>query len=195
LKNKLQNYLIALIIFLILIPILCYINYFWRNSISTNPADWGPFGDFFGGVLNSFFSLLTLIVTIYIAVEISKIEDKRNAKVLDFEKKRFLNELRESEYRRISLELQKVSLAVTEHDGGKVVFDALMHLRHFSFCSNHLFPFLQEKETKELIEALSDVYKMLGKVNNEEQQKKFSTYLKAVVVFSTKIQEFILREL
>lgn len=59
------------------VPIWYYIKDFYDLPRSSNPQDWGTFGDFFGGILNPIISLLTLIVTIIIAVNISKIE-KRN---------------------------------------------------------------------------------------------------------------------
>ncbi len=58
-------------------PIYYYVNDFHELPRSSKPSDWGTFGDFFGGILNPILSLLTLIVTIIIAVHISKIE-KRN---------------------------------------------------------------------------------------------------------------------
>lgn len=59
------------------IPILFYIKNFYSPDPSSSPSDWGTFGDYVGGILNPFISLLTLIATIGIAIYISKIE-KRN---------------------------------------------------------------------------------------------------------------------
>lgn len=61
----------------IVAPIYFYINDFHDLPRSSNPSDWGTFGDFFGGILNPIISLLTLIVTILIAFYLNKIE-KRN---------------------------------------------------------------------------------------------------------------------
>jgi len=58
-------------------PIFYYVKDFHDIHRSSNPSDWGTFGDFFAGILNPLISLLTLIVTIIIAVNISRIE-KRN---------------------------------------------------------------------------------------------------------------------
>lgn len=58
-------------------PIFFYVKDFYELPRSTNPADWGTFGDFFGGILNPILSLLTLIVTIMIAVYLNRIE-RRN---------------------------------------------------------------------------------------------------------------------
>ena len=67
--------IISLIV--IFIPIYLYIKNFYDHTISSDPAYWGVFGDYVGGILNPIISLLTLIVTSIIALNISKIE-KRN---------------------------------------------------------------------------------------------------------------------
>ena len=61
----------------IIVPVALYIHDFHNFNRSSVPSNWGPFGDFFGGILNPIISLFTLIVTIVIAVNIAKIE-KRN---------------------------------------------------------------------------------------------------------------------
>lgn len=67
--------LIALVI--IAIPIYYYCDDFRELPRSSIPSEWGAFGDFIGGILNPFISLLTLIVTISVAFYVAKIE-KRN---------------------------------------------------------------------------------------------------------------------
>lgn len=67
----------SIALLLIAAPIYYYVKDFHDLSRSSDPAVWGTFGDFFGGVLNPIISLLTLIVTIIIAVNISRIE-RRN---------------------------------------------------------------------------------------------------------------------
>lgn len=69
--------LILLTLWILSLPIYYYWKDFHQFNRSDNPNDWGTFGDFFGGILNPFISLLTLIVTIVIAINISRIE-KRN---------------------------------------------------------------------------------------------------------------------
>lgn len=44
-----------------------YWSFFNQKEISTSPSDWGPFGDFIGGITNpiiSFFSLMVLLLTL-----------------------------------------------------------------------------------------------------------------------------------
>ena len=42
-----------------------YFNFFSGTPYSTNPNDWGVFGDYFGGVLNPILSFLTIILLLY----------------------------------------------------------------------------------------------------------------------------------
>jgi len=68
---------ILIVILAIATPIYFYVKDFHALPRSTNPADWGTFGDYLAGILNPIISLLTLIVTIVIAINISRIE-RRN---------------------------------------------------------------------------------------------------------------------
>lgn len=65
---------VAVIIFT---PIVIYMITFWHRSISDQTSDWGTFGDFIGGILNPIISLLTLIVTVYIAYYLQRADDDR----------------------------------------------------------------------------------------------------------------------
>lgn len=65
-----------IVLIIISLPVYYYWHDFHNNSRSTNPSDWGTFGDFFGGILNPIISFLTLVVTVVIALELKKIEDK-----------------------------------------------------------------------------------------------------------------------
>ncbi|KFF09133.1 hypothetical protein IX38_01040 [Chryseobacterium luteum] len=61
----------------IILPVIFYVVNFYEYNRSTDPSDWGVFGDYIGGVLNPIISFLTLIITVIIAVNISGLE-KRN---------------------------------------------------------------------------------------------------------------------
>jgi len=58
--------------------ILSYILNFYDHPISENPENWGQFGDFMGGLLNPFISIINLFVLTYISFALSKIEENRN---------------------------------------------------------------------------------------------------------------------
>jgi hypothetical protein len=59
--------LIAIAIVVIAVPVYYYVTTFKNTGLSRYPADWGVFGDYFGGILNPIVSLLTLFATGYIA--------------------------------------------------------------------------------------------------------------------------------
>ncbi|RZK45994.1 MAG: hypothetical protein EOO97_00015 [Pedobacter sp.] len=81
-KKYFRSLIIASLI-LTLAPILSYIINFHKTGISKSVADWGVFGDFLGGTVNTIISFLTLLVTIFIALELSRLDDQRNNKVIE----------------------------------------------------------------------------------------------------------------
>jgi uncharacterized membrane protein len=57
----------ALLVVLIALVIGVYIAYFHDHTLATTPAEWGPFGDYVGGLLNpvlSFFAFIALLMTL-----------------------------------------------------------------------------------------------------------------------------------
>lgn len=71
--------LILVIILLGYLPIYLYRDQFDSSARSNLQADWGTFGDYIGGLLNPFISLLTLLVTSYIAYILFTYESRRDA--------------------------------------------------------------------------------------------------------------------
>lgn len=69
----------------VLVPIDVYVSYFGNRPMSSEPAEWGQMGDFFGGMLNpilAFASFMALLYTIRIQSEelrLTKDEIKRSA--------------------------------------------------------------------------------------------------------------------
>ena len=49
------------------IPIVIYLIKFRKYTISEDPADWGTFGDYLGGVLNPILALIGLFITVALA--------------------------------------------------------------------------------------------------------------------------------
>ncbi|AWB57194.1 hypothetical protein [Colwellia sp. Arc7-D] len=82
-KKKLGT-LIVIVLIIITLVISLYIYQFNSYAISDKPQDWGPFGDFFGGVLNpilAFCSFIALLYTIHIQqneLALTRIELKRS---------------------------------------------------------------------------------------------------------------------
>jgi hypothetical protein len=77
-KNKYIALIVAIILIPMLLVILPYMCKFFSFQLSSLPAEWGTFGDYFGGLLNPYISLLTLFATIYIAYTLYTYERKRD---------------------------------------------------------------------------------------------------------------------
>ena len=81
----------------IIVGVVCfYIYNFKSNPISAFPADWGSFGDFFGGILNPIISLYSLIllgfISYYIAKDSSNESNEMNMRLRRMDAYRELNE-------------------------------------------------------------------------------------------------------
>lgn len=69
--------IISLGIILLVVPIAIYIIYFSDYSISNNPADWGVFGDYVGGIYGGFFTCLITFLAVYLARALTKKDQKQ----------------------------------------------------------------------------------------------------------------------
>ncbi len=87
-NKRVVVFIMCILFFLILlIPSLFYIYKFKSLQLSDSTADWGTFGDFFGGVTNTIISLMSLIILAYISWMVSKLTAKENKHLLIFEKR------------------------------------------------------------------------------------------------------------
>lgn len=73
---NIKNFKIGFIVIgiLIILNFVLFIYYFHNQTISKNISDWANFAGYIGGITNIFISIMTLLVTFFIAYEISKIE-------------------------------------------------------------------------------------------------------------------------
>ncbi|MCK0147767.1 hypothetical protein MWU78_19090 [Arenibacter sp. F26102] len=62
----------------ILIPTVLFVLQFKSYSISNSIAEWGSFGDYFGGILNPIISFASLVLLGYITVIVAKNSNKEN---------------------------------------------------------------------------------------------------------------------
>ncbi len=84
LKMKTKKFLLITIsvgIVLFSFVITIFVWNFYHHPISESISDWGATGDFFGGLLNTLISLLSLIVLGYITILISKSSTEESRKL------------------------------------------------------------------------------------------------------------------
>lgn len=65
---------VSIILISFLVPLSIYVLTFWDNKISTNPHDWGVFGDYIGGVTNSILSFVAIGVSLLSLYLVNKIQ-------------------------------------------------------------------------------------------------------------------------
>ena len=61
--NWIRLHFLLILIVTAVLPILIYVLMFYDCKLSDNPADWGVFGDYIGGVYSVFIALLVVYVT------------------------------------------------------------------------------------------------------------------------------------
>ncbi|MDH4472269.1 MAG: hypothetical protein QE487_06655 [Fluviicola sp.] len=81
--KKIWIYLAASI-FVALVPAFIYLSYFGINHVSENPSDWGTFGDFIGGTVNTLIGIISLLVLAWLSYTVAKNsnEEARNHQFL-----------------------------------------------------------------------------------------------------------------
>lgn len=79
--KRLFKKIIIVFIIILVIPITTFIINFKKHSVSNLISDWGAFGDYFGGILNTIISFLSLIILGLLTYYISKQSNDENKKV------------------------------------------------------------------------------------------------------------------
>lgn len=77
---KKYPYLIIITLLLFLIPIIVFYYYFHDHTVSEDISKWGAFGDYFGGILNTFLNIVSLIVLSYLTYLIGLQSNEENRK-------------------------------------------------------------------------------------------------------------------
>lgn len=198
-QKKYVFYVIMIILVLVTPVIVAFIMNFWEFPISDEIADWGAFGDYFGGTLNTLISILTLFFTIIIAYQLYIIEDRRNEKNLSFEKQKFFRELRETEYANISNELYKLWSILTDTDRGVAlhgIFALYMKYCDFITYKKHLFPFLEGENFLQLRDYLGELHKYFSEKDEYKVENipHFNTISKRIDLFHKEMQEFLIND-
>ncbi len=92
--------LTVVIILLTAIPTGIYIMHFFKSGFSDDPAKWGAFGDYFGGIVGTLYSavasvlaLFSIIISLKITSKIQAAENKFRADSVKREKEKFDKEI------------------------------------------------------------------------------------------------------
>jgi hypothetical protein len=143
---------------------------------------------------------MTLLVTLFIAYEIARLEDKRNLGNIQYDKNKFRRELREREYSIISESLEGVWNAMTNGDR-KASKENLYAIRQrfvsFIKYKSYLFPEINAKDFQRLDDTLIELMKLPSQALEADSQRSIElieAFVKEVNLFHRKIQEYITSE-
>lgn len=137
---------------LIITPLILYIITFYGQSISKDPANWGQFGDYVGGVLNPIIAVMNLIVLIFISIYLSKLDSHRH-----------FNEYRFNAYREVCLKLDESDRT------SESLTNLAYYLENFQFYNQFLFRNRKKSFNLKAI-LLIEKTKRLSELQLEEQK-------------------------
>lgn len=188
---------VILFLFLLILPILFFILNFNSQLVLKNLEDWSDFAGYLNGSIGLVLSLFTLIATIIIAVEISKIESRRIETNQKFEKQKLLREFREQEYKEIRNNLKSIYVALMSPNPKEVdlkIHQVIIEYRYFLTSTSHLFPFLDEHLFQDLNITLEKFSKLLCKSQEFVDKNKMDLleeYVDKVDKFNLRIQTYL----
>ena len=171
----------GIFILIALTPILIYVFHFWNNDISSNPADWTNFANYFSGLTVPVLTFFNLVILVWITIVVEKLDSDRKEKELDFQKqlvevsnnlqkeiafeanntqkKAIKSQLQFEQYCKLSdkLDLIGVKLFEEKEPSMTVVF-VNEFLKEFSLAMEELLPVLKDtsdmSEINELLDAI-----------------------------------------
>jgi len=197
-------------------PVFIYGYHFGVTSLSNSKTDWGVYGDFIGGTVNTIISLISLIVLGYITYLVSKNTNEESRKQQLLLRKmdvydKLGNYILESlmAFRKWEtnanyiLELQKTFESNSEHwadyirktrSDFNILIEMIYYIKSFKTMSGHLFNYnFEGKEFKNLQEAatsLSDYIKKVDDFHNSEE-KVLEDGNETIINFSNQMDLFL----
>jgi len=184
---------------LILIGIVArYIYNFKAHPYSNDPADWGAFGDYIGGILNPVFAFSNLILFIVITLQVSKIG--RNQA---FEQMR--NDSYMSIVKSINTHFYKAQNIIKDRNTDNVsnIKELLSDVTFFIKTTKHLFSGLSEEEeyAKNFTDSLTSLILKLefyisdrGFESEKDAKESLKIASENSIVFISEIQKLIINK-
>lgn len=120
-----------------------YFKEFGTSTSSHEPQNWGEFGDYFSGTLNTLFSLINVCITIWLTVTINRFSSKNTDKQIEAERKISTIQLRHEALRELRIKLD-TSFAVWKTDVYLLKLANDCHEPLTDFTSNYSYLFDDE---------------------------------------------------
>lgn len=168
--------------------------YLLLHSCSGDIGKWGQYGDFIGGVLNPFLTLINIGAFIFLTYKISDIEEKRNKLTLKTQKVITITQMRYECVLRLEAKLEKIEFE-WRNSFGKVL-EIQKALIDFKMNEGYLFGALingfPESTYEPFLKVVEDIFNKEREFVNMSIQEKY--YIKKVE-FINDLKNFILNEL
>ncbi|SFH38912.1 hypothetical protein [Pontibacter chinhatensis] len=149
-------------------PFILYYYKLGSPELSTDHEEWGQFGDFIGGTLNPFLSLVSIFVLAYITYEVSQIETHIQQRSLDTQRVLVLTQLRQAvleEYARL-IDIVLSSYDQTSRAIGDKAGETHQRLQVLHENHQHVFPIFTSdtvfNEVLVTLEAITSSNSMLN---------------------------------
>lgn len=147
-EKKLRTFLIWFWLILgisLLLTILFFTITFRNSGLSSNPSNWGTFGDYFGGIIQSIIALANLIIFVKLTNLLAFYQKKHSDNELALQKKIVLTQLRSEAIRNISNKLNSFFEIIKDSNQKKLdLINLAGHVDSFCKHNNHLFSLLTE---------------------------------------------------
>lgn len=215
-KKKAIIFLLIIAFSLILTPIFIYGFHFGITPLSNNKTDWGAYGDFIGGTVNTIISLISLIVLGYITYLVSKNTNEESRKQQLLLRKmdvydKLGNYILESlmAFRKWEtnanyiLELQKTFESNSEHwadyirktrSDFNILMEMIYYIQSFKTMAGHLFKYnFEREEFKNLQEAATSLSNYIKKVDDfhNSEEKTIEDGNETIMNFSNHMDLFL----
>jgi uncharacterized membrane protein len=167
--KRLQN-LKRIIIGFAIVTIGVYIVRFYKFRFSTDPGDWGVFGDYVGGVLNPLVSFASLLVTYYVAEMVNSFAKGENERQVLIQRKVIKSQLMYDSLKDFRVEInrhfEKVFDSTINIDMFKYnIRQAISCVEEFHQNYNHLFdanPMFQSRLVSEMRTAIGTIDSLIS---------------------------------
>lgn len=185
-KSFFRNYWWAIPLILVILialtlvgtAIFFYWTHFKNSSISNDPQEWGEFGDYFGGTLNTLFAVINVCVTIWLTVTVNKFTSKNTDKQIEAEKKIATIQLRHEALKELRNELDK-TYAIWKADiySPENGFACQRSVNNFSLNYSYLFDTQTRALCNDFVLKVNDVLSAVVDSDKEKITELFNGIL------------------
>lgn len=201
-NKKTVNWIAIGCLVVYLIPNLIYMCNFVGKGMSSNPSDWGVYGDFIGGSINPVLTIVNITALVYLTYTVSHIEENRAQESINVQKIITLNQMRHDMVVEFSKGLDTIFSSDRNVDALKALHKLRMETYLFWKNSEYYFSDLYNEDfNKAYFQPLSysiDLmiqYNEKGISDSDVEEELSNRYSHAQKNLLNELNKFILKEM